>query len=641
MSIATLSNLEKTFGKRVIFDKLNLNVEQGERIGFIGSNGSGKTTLFKVLTGLVIPDAGTVAISRGVKIGHLEQDPKFDPTNTVVDEAELAFAELHNLAHRMRELEHAMAEQTGEDLDRVLRTYQDVQHEFELAGGYAWHHKLEATLLGVGLVRETWEQNVATLSGGQRSRLALAKLLISAPDLLLLDEPTNHLDLAAIEWLENYLLTFGGAVVLISHDRYLLDRLATRIVWLTQCRLKSYPGNYSAFVQQRELQELTQQRAFEQQQADIAKQQEFIRRFGAGQRSKEAKGREKRLNRLLRSDQVVAQVQAGKKIHLSLGAEQRAGDQVLGVEGLSKAFDTKILWDAIKFEVKRGERLGIIGPNGSGKTTLLKTLLGEEDADAGEIRWGANLNIGYYDQRLDIFDPEMTVIEAAGEGRDAREQQLRDVLATMLFRGEDIDKPVGLLSGGERARVRLAQLLLDKPNVLVLDEPTNHLDIPSREALEGALGSYDGTLLCVSHDRYFLDQVADRLLILQPPGVVQFGGTYSEYVRKLATKASEPKQPAPKPAPASKPKPKEVVEPSRPSTRKKENPYARPFGRLSLKELELQISETEVAIAECQETFADPETFKSTSKSQQIKTELDTLTRKLEDLEAEYFAREQ
>ena len=290
VSIATLSNIEKTFGRRVLFDHLSLNVERGERIGFIGANGSGKTTLFKVLTGEVVPDVGIVAVSKSTKVGHLTQDPKFDDANTVIDEAELAFAQLHELAHRLRDIEHEMAHLEGDALEKILEKYQNVQHEFDLAGGYAWQHKLEATLLGVGLDRECWEQNVATLSGGQRSRLALAKLLISEPDLLLLDEPTNHLDLVAIEWLEKYLLGFNGAAVLISHDRYLLDRLATRIVWLTRCQLSSYPGNYSAFAQQRELQELTQQRQYEEQQADIEKQKEFIRRFGAGQRSKEAKG---------------------------------------------------------------------------------------------------------------------------------------------------------------------------------------------------------------------------------------------------------------------------------------------------------------------------------------------------------------
>jgi ATP-binding cassette, subfamily F, member 3 len=644
VSIATLSNIEKTFGERVIFDRLSLNVERGERIGFIGANGSGKTTLFKVLVGDVVPDAGTVSISKSVKVGYLTQDPTFDPTNAVIDEAELAFAELHDLAHRLREIEHEMAHLAGDELERALKKYQTVQHDFELAGGYAWRHRLEATLLGVGLGREVWEQNVATLSGGQRSRLALAKLLISAPDLLLLDEPTNHLDLAAIEWLEKYLLSFDGAVVVISHDRYLLDRLATRIVWLTQARLKSYPGNYSAFLEQRELQELTQQRAYEAQQADIDKQKEFIRRFGAGQRAREAKGREKRLNRLLTSDRMVEAVGSQKRISLGLGTDQRAGDQVLQVRDLAKSFGDKPVWSGLKFDVTRGERVGVIGPNGSGKTTLLRVLLGEEDADGGTVRWGANLNIGYYDQRLGIdeFHPDNTIMDEVLGDRSVKEQQLRDTLATLLFRGDDIYKRIALLSGGERARVRLAQLLLDRPNVLVLDEPTNHLDIASSEALEGALRGFEGTILCVSHDRYFLDRTVGRLLVLRPPGMDDFAGSYSAWAAKTAEderRRAEQKEAA---AAAARPKAKPATTAAsrESSSGKKDNPYARPFGRLSLEELERQITDTEVALAECQESFGDAGVFKDAAGGQKLQKEYKALSDKLQALEAEYFARE-
>jgi len=642
VSLITLSNIEKTFGKRVLFDHLNLNIERGERLGFIGSNGSGKTTLFKVITGDLIVDAGTVGIAKTTKVGHLSQDPKFDETNTVVDEAELAFATLHDLSHRMREIEHEMAHVSGEALEKVLQKYQDVQHDFDLAGGYAWRHKLEATLLGVGLTRESWEQNVSTLSGGQRSRLALAKLLISEPDLLLLDEPTNHLDLAAIEWLEKYLAGFSGAVMLISHDRYLLDRLATRIVWLTQCQLNSYPGNYSAFVQQREVAELTQRRQFEEQQADIETQKEFIRRFGAGQRSKEAKGREKRLNRLLASGELVQSVETQRHINLALNTDQRAGDQVLNVRELSKAYGITTLWRHLKFDIKRGERIGIIGPNGSGKTTLLEVLLGQEDADTGDIRWGANLNIGYYDQRLDEFDPDSTVFEEVAAGREAKDQDVRNVLGTMLFRGDDVHKPVGLLSGGERARVRLAQLLLDSPNVLLLDEPTNHLDIPSCEALENALKGYPGTVMCVSHDRYFLDRVAGRLLILQPPGIVDFPDTYSAWARKQKERA-QCEQEKTERSSASPPKAKSKPTPPRETKEntRKDNPYARPFGRLTLKELEQQISETEISLAECQSSCADPDNFKDASRGKKLQAEMKKLSEKLKALEQEYFDREQ
>jgi len=498
---------------------------------------------------------------------------------------------------------------------------------------------LEATLLGVGLTRETWEQPVETLSGGQRSRLALAQLLINEPDVLLLDEPTNHLDLAAIEWVENYLEGFNGAVILISHDRFLLDRVTTRIAWLTQAKIRTYPGNYTAFTQQRELAELTQQRQHEEQQADIEKQKEFIRRFGAGQRSKEAKGREKRLNRLLKSDAVVQAVDTQKKIHLKISTEQRAGDKVLSVRELSKSYDQKQLWDNLKFEVKRGERIGIIGPNGSGKTTLLKVLLAEEDADGGELRWGANLNIGYYDQRLDDFDPENTVYEEISQGREDKGlQALRDVLALMLFRGDDVEKPVGLLSGGERARVRLAQLLLDRPNVLVLDEPTNHLDIASAEALEGAINGFEGTVLCVSHDRYFLDRTVKRLFVLDPPKMIDFEGNYSKWHEKQIAPAKA--QAIAEPRRAPKQNLKSQISNSKSKGANRDNPYLRPFGRLSMQDLERQITETEIAVNDCQQALADVAIFREPARAQKMQNEYDQLSQKLKQLEAEYFARE-
>lgn len=638
MPILTLTNLEKTFGPRTLFNGLNFLIDRGERVGLIGDNGSGKTSLFKAITGELAMDAGSIAITKTIKLGHLTQDAQFDPKNNVLDEAELAFAELHALAHQLRDLEHAMANHQGEELEDTLEKYQKIQHDFELAGGYAWKHKLEATLLGVGLSPESWEQNVETLSGGQRSRLNLAKILIAQPDLLLLDEPTNHLDLAAIEWLENYLLAFDGAVLLISHDRFLLDKLCTRIAWLTQAKIKSYPGNYSAFQQQKAVEELTQQRAFEEQQADIEKQKEFIRRFNAGQRAREAKGREKRLNRLLKSDAVIDQVAVSKKIHLSIDTDQRAGDRVLEARNLSKGFDSKPLWKDVKFEVKRGERIGIIGPNGSGKTTLLRTLLGDTDADSGDIKWGANLNIGYYDQRLDDFDPENNIFEEVGEGRVIKDQEIRNILALMLFRGDDIYKQMSLLSGGERARVALAELLLDKPNVLLLDEPTNHLDVNSCEALENAMRDFPGTILCVSHDRYFLNRVTKRLLVIQPPDVTDFEGNYESWVRKLAEKERERKA-----AQERKASQKTVAKPQAPKPSPKsnaDNPYKRPFGRLTIEELEKKIAETEKEITQVQSDFADPQVARDPGLYKKMQDQYSQLRETLEQLEAEYFTRE-
>jgi ATP-binding cassette subfamily F protein 3 len=655
MPLATLDNLHLSFGQRVMFDGLSFTIDRGERVGLIGDNGAGKSTLFRVIEGTQKVDAGSASVPRGTKVGYLKQDPKFDENETVIDQAELAFAELHDISHKLRELEHDMAEHQGDDLDKTLLKYEKLQHEFDLKGGYAWRHKLEATLLGVGLPTDVWEAKCGKLSGGQRSRLALAQVLISEPDLLLLDEPTNHLDLEAIAWLEEWLLDFDGAVWLISHDRYLLDRLATRIVWLNRAVLRSYPGNYSSFVQQRELAELTQAREYEKQQAYIEKQKEFIRRFNAGQRAQEAQGREKKLNRLLKSDAMVDAVQHNKAIHLRMNTDQRAGDQVLRVRELTKGFDGRALWQNIEFDVKRGERIGIIGPNGSGKTTLLRTLLGEMDSDDGDIRWGANLAIGYYDQRLDDFNPDNTVIEEVADGRpEYKEPQLRDILATMLFRGDDIYKHMGVLSGGERARVALIELLLDKPNVLLLDEPTNHLDVASAEALEKALNNFPGTILCVSHDRYFLQKTVSRLLVLQPPEVIDFEGRFNEWTEKLKQQkqaerdakaeaksaANKAKQTAaqPKPQPkveAPKPRPQQN-QPKKPA----DNPYKRPFGRHTVQQLEAEIAETEIELNDLRERCADPKLTRDPGQSKRVRAELEAAEKKLKQLEEEYYARE-
>ena len=537
MPIATLSNLSKSFGHKALFEDLNLSIYRGQRIGMIGSNGSGKSTMLRILLGQVTADDGIASIRKGATVGYLEQSPTFTAGNTVIDEAELAFAHLHTLSHRLRDLEHEMAVAEGDKLDKVLNKYQKLQEEFEAAEGYAWRHKLEATLNGVGLTEDIWEQQVETLSGGQRSRLALARLLIGEPDILLMDEPTNHLDLAAVEWLEGYLAEFTGAVLIISHDRYLLDRLATRIAWLHYAKLSVFDGNYSHFVEQRDLIELSQERAYENQQSHIAKTEEFIRRFKAGQRSKEAKGREKILNRLKISDDMVAQVRDDKRVNINFNTSQRAGDRLLTVRDLSKSYTERPLWDGINFDMTRGERVGIIGPNGSGKTTLLETLVGKREADRGTVRWGANITVGYYDQNLSMLNEDRTAFEEVAEGRKCHPQVIYDLLGSLLLQGEQADKPIRVLSGGERARVRLAQLLMDQPNVLAMDEPTNHLDIAACEALERTLCGFAGTILCVSHDRYFLDRVTSRLLVLQPPALVDFDGNYSAWHARCEAEA--------------------------------------------------------------------------------------------------------
>jgi ATP-binding cassette subfamily F protein 3 len=635
MPLVQLQNIEKILGDRLIFNELAFAIEPGERVGLIGNNGEGKTTLFRMIVSDLKPDVGEVAVPRGTKIGYLQQDATFTPGNTLIDEAELAFAELHDLAHDLREIEHKMADADGDKLEKLLAQYETKQHAFDSAGGYAWQHRMEGMLLGVGLPREMWELKVDNLSGGQRSRLALAKILIAEPDLLLLDEPTNHLDLVAIEWLEEYLLAFSGAVLIISHDRYLLDRLCTRIAWLTQRRIKSYPGNFSAFLDQKAVEELSQARAFELQQKDIAKQQEFIRRFSAGQRAREAQGRAKKLDRLLKSDAMVDAVQSKKSMHVKFGNNARAGDQLLRVDELTKSFDGRLIWKDLGFTVKPGERIGIIGPNGSGKTTLLKTLIGELDADGGEVRWGTNLAIGYYDQRLDEFDPDNSILEEVHDGTYP-EKIARDVLGSLLFSGDSVDKRMGDLSGGERARVALAELMLEKPNVILLDEPTNHLDIASVDALVTTLGRFDGTLLIVSHDRYFLQKIATRLLILQPPTMVDFDGSFDVWHEKSSAKpvAAVPVKTQAKPQPA-----KPVAKPQQPKAAVKDNPYLRPFGKMSVQTLEAEIAKGESALAACQTRFGDPALARDPSKAKKLQEEVESLTKRVRELEAEYFLR--
>ena len=644
VALLQLTNLEKVLGDRLIFDKLSFTIDRGERVGLIGDNGAGKSTLFKMMTGAMRPDMGDRAIAKSATIGLLEQDPTFTPGNTLIDEAETAFKELHDLAHDMRECEHAMGEHQDEELTKTLERYEKLQSRFDDLGGYAWRHKLEATLHGVGFEDADFEKPVEAMSGGQRARVALAKLLINPPDLLLLDEPTNHLDIAGVEWLENYLLDFPGAVLLISHDRRLLDKVANRIVWLTQRKLRSYNGNYSSFQTQRELEVLSMGRAREEQQEAIEKEKEYIRRFGAGQRARQAAGRKKRLDRLLTSDKVIEAVSHSKGMHLKFGTEQRAGDRLLRVEHLSMSFDGRKVWGDVKFDLSRGERVGILGPNGSGKTTMLRVLTGTLDADDGEIRWGANTTIGYYDQRLDDFDPELSVFdEVLSEVEGYNDKQIRDALGAMLFSGDDSEKPMKLLSGGERARVQMTKLLMQRPNVLLLDEPTNHLDINACEALEKALGTFEGSLLIVSHDREFLQRSTKRLLVIEPPEVVDFAGTYDQWTAKqrdAKAAAAAPKKSQSAKASTSAAKPVVIAKAQPAQPKRKDNPYARPFGRMSVPEIEQKLKASERELNQAQQKAADPQLFRNPGKAKQAADEVARIAKTIADLEEEFLLRD-
>ena len=539
-----LSEVHKSYGIQDVLRGTSLQVNPGEHVGLVGRNGAGKSTIFRLVRGEESADRGDVVRARGVRLGLLDQHVHFKPGSTVHESALAAFGRLQQIEHEMHELEHRMAE-AGDDLEKVLERYSDLQHEFEHEGGFEYAARAEAILQGLGFDREMWSLETEKLSGGQQNRLGLACLLLAQPDVLLLDEPTNHLDVNAVEWLEEFLQGYEAAYVIVSHDRYFLDRCCRRIIELENGRAASYTGNYSDYLVEREERREAQQRAYDNQQQLIAKTEEFIRRNLAGQKTKQAKSRRKMLEKLERLDAVRRDQSSGD---FRLQAIERTGNHVLTVTDLAVGYPEKHLAGDISFILRRGECLGIIGPNGSGKTTFLKTILNKLPPLAGELRWGTKVQIGYYAQQLDDLDDRNEIIMELRRvaPSSATAGELRSFLAKFLFTGEDVYKHVRDLSGGEKGRLALAKLIYSRVNVLVLDEPTNHLDIPSREALEEALSAYEGTIVTISHDRYFLDRVATQILALDGLGGAEhYDGDYTEYHDwKLGIRSSSPLPPA-------------------------------------------------------------------------------------------------
>ena len=523
-----LSEVHKSYGTQDVLRGTSLQVNPGEHVGLVGRNGAGKSTIFRLVRGEETADRGEVVRARGVKLGLLDQHVHFKPGSTVHESALAAFGRLQQIEHEMHELEHRMAD-AGDDLEKILERYSDLQQEFEHEGGFEYAARAESILQGLGFDREMWSLETEKLSGGQQNRLGLACLLLAAPDVLLLDEPTNHLDVNAVEWLEEFLQAYSAAFVIVSHDRYFLDRSCRRIIELENGRAANYTGNYSDYLVEREERREAQQRAYDNQQQLIAKTQEFIRRNIAGQKTKQAKSRRKMLEKLERLDAVRPDQASGD---FRLQAIERTGNHVLTVTDLAVGYPDKLLAQKIAFILRRGECLGIIGPNGSGKTTFLRTILNKIEPLAGEVRWGTKVQIGYYAQQLDDLDDRNEIIMELRRvaPSTATAGELRSFLAKFLFTGDDVYKHVRDLSGGEKGRLALAKLIYSRVNVLVLDEPTNHLDIPSREALEEALSAYEGTIVTISHDRYFLDKVATQILALDGAGGAEhYDGDYTEY----------------------------------------------------------------------------------------------------------------
>ncbi|HMH45871.1 MAG TPA: ABC-F family ATP-binding cassette domain-containing protein [Pyrinomonadaceae bacterium] len=523
-----LSEVHKSYGAQDVLRGVSLQINPGEHVGLVGRNGAGKTTIFRLVTNDETPDSGEVVRARGVKLGLLAQHIHFEKGSTVHESALAAFGRLQKIEHDMHELEHRMAD-AGNDLEKILERYSDLQHEYEREGGFEYSAKAEAILQGLGFDRDSWQMETEKLSGGQQNRLGLARLLLSEPDVLLLDEPTNHLDVGAVEWLEEFLQSYSSGFVIISHDRYFLDRACRRIIEIENGQATSYAGNYSAYLIEREERREIQQRAFENQQRLIAKTEEFIRRNLAGQKTKQAKSRRTMLQRLERIEGVRADQGAGD---FRLKDIERAGTHVLTMTETSIGYSDLVLARNISLILRRSECLGVIGPNGSGKTTFLKTILAKIPSLSGEIRWGSKVEIGYYAQQLEDLDDRNEIIMELRRvaPSTATAGELRSFLAKFLFSGDDVYKHVQDLSGGEKGRLALAKLIYSGVNVLVLDEPTNHLDIPSRESLEEALEAYEGTIITISHDRFFLDRVATQILALDGEGNSEhYNGDYTEY----------------------------------------------------------------------------------------------------------------
>lgn len=525
-----LSELSKSYGADRVLRGVTFQLNAGEKVGLVGRNGAGKTTVFRILVGTEFPDSGGVDKINGLRIGMLDQHVDFEGSETVHTAALSAFKKLHDIEAEMRILEKRMAEDHSPEL---LDRYADLQTEFEHNGGFEYTARAEAILLGLGFEKDDWNVDTRVLSGGQKNRLGMVRLLLSESDILLLDEPTNHLDVKAVEWLEEYLRASDLAFVVVSHDRYFLDRTCAKIIELDNGRAYSYTGNYTEFLAQSELRKEQHQREYENQQSLISKTEAFINKNLAGQKTKQAKSRRNMLARMDRIDAPAKEVGGGS---FQLKHVERTGTHVLTTERLAVGYGEDILAGEIDVVLLRGERLGIIGGNGTGKTTFLKTLLGKIRPIRGDFTWGAKTRLGYYSQQLEELDVQNEVI---GEFRKvaplAENGELRSFLARFLFFGDDVFKRVGDLSGGEKGRLSLAKLVYSGANVLLLDEPTNHLDIPSREALEESLLSFPGTIIVVSHDRFFLDRITNRTLDLRGDGAAElFNGSYTEYHDKIA-----------------------------------------------------------------------------------------------------------
>lgn len=613
--ILACQNISKSFGTDEIIKNVSFHIEENEKAAIVGINGAGKSTLLKIIMQEIDADEGTVTVAKGKTIGYLAQHQEQDSDKTIYEEVLSVKQPVIEMEKRLRAMEDAMNGCDADEMEKLLADYNQLNHEFELQEGYAYKSEVTGVLKGLGFGEEDFDKKMSELSGGQKTRVALGRLLVTKPDIILLDEPTNHLDMNSIAWLETYLMNYKGAVIIVSHDRYFLDRVVTKVIEVFQHRVSVFLGNYSDYAVKKKSAREALLRQYYNQQREIKHQEEVITKLKSFNREKSIKRAESREKMLDKMERLEKPVEDNTDIHITLEPNIVSGNDVMKVEGLAKQFDGNYLFSGIDFEIKRGERVALIGNNGTGKTTMLKIINGLIAPDGGEVRLGTNVHIGYYDQEHHVLHMEKTLVEEISDDYPyLNNTQIRNVLAAFLFTGDDVFKRIGDLSGGERGRVSLAKLMLSEANFLILDEPTNHLDITSKEILESALNQYTGTVFFVSHDRYFINQTATRILDLTGKTVINYIGNYDYYLEKreeqtaLHVTAGQAEARVPEKTSAVK-MDWEQQKKEQARIRKQEN---------AIKKVEADIEAKEQAIAEIDEKLADPAIATNSAKLNEL-----------------------
>ena len=627
--ILSCQSICKSFGEKVILQDASFHIEEREKAALIGNNGAGKTTLLRIIMQEISADSGNVVIAKDKRIGYLAQYQDIHGHHTIYEELMTTKQYILDMEEKIRSLEQEMKYVAGEKLESLMNSYTRLTHQFELENGYAYKSEIVGVLKGLGFEEEDYNKQIENLSGGQKTRVALGKLLISKPDILLLDEPTNHLDMESIAWLETYLLNYPGAVFIVSHDRYFLDKVVTKIVEIEAAQMRMYDGNYSAYALKKAQLRDAQYKAYLNQQREIKHQEAVITKLRSFNREKSIKRAESRVKMLDKIQRIEKPIEIDNQMRISLEPRFISGNDVLTVEGLSKSFPGQTLFTDINFEIKRGERVALIGNNGTGKTTILKILNGIVDADAGRFTLGSKVQIGYYDQEHHVLHMEKTIFQEISDTYPTlTETEIRNMLAAFLFTGDDVFKLISSLSGGERGRVSLAKLMLSEANFLILDEPTNHLDIASKEILEEALNSYTGTVLYVSHDRYFINQTATRIMDLTNQAIVNYIGDYDYYLEKKdeMTQIYAPTQEAVA---------EEVKETSQTKLtwqQQKEEQALKRKRENELKKVEARIEELETRDKEIDETMVLPDVCTNVAECTKLSREKAAIAEELEEL---------